>query len=137
MIEYGERYKELVKGFEKDPEYWVEYLKLVFSEEIGRLMDQRKMSRAELARKLGVSRAYITRLFRGTFNPTLETLVKIALALDARVSIHLHSGHTEARWVDISFAEPDPHAERWLDRHSTNIALTSKGRLNAFAPVAS
>ncbi|MEO0069388.1 MAG: helix-turn-helix transcriptional regulator [candidate division WOR-3 bacterium] len=120
MIEYGERYKELVKGFEKDPEYWVEYLKLAFSEEIGRLMDERKMSRAELARKLGVSRAYITRLFRGTFNPTLETLVKIALALDARVSIHLHPGHTHTHRTQVFYQNKPNPAYSVRDRRQKN-----------------
>jgi len=90
------RYDELRRRNERDPKYWVEYLKIVFSEDIGRLMDEKGMSQADLARELGVSRAYVTRLFHGTFNPTVETLVKVALALGARVSLHLHPCQTAA-----------------------------------------
>lgn len=117
MIERARWYDELTRGFEQDPEYWVEYLKLVFGEEVGRLMDERGMSQAELARKLDVSRAYITRLFRGTFNPTVETLVKVALALDARVALHLHSCHADVRWLDVSrpVAALPAEAEVWAN----------------------
>ena len=63
-LERDSRYDELRRRFERDPKYWVEYLKLVFSEDVGRLMDEQDVSQADLARKLDVSRAYITRLFR-------------------------------------------------------------------------
>jgi len=41
---------------------------------------------------------------RGTFNPTIETLVKVALALNARVALHLHSRETAAHWFDVATA---------------------------------
>ena len=104
MTKQAEWYQELTREFEKDPKYWVEHLKLAFSEEVGRLMDERNMSQSDLARELGVSRAYITRLFHGTFNPTVETLVKVALALDAKVAVHLHPRQTAACWLDVPVA---------------------------------
>jgi transcriptional regulator with XRE-family HTH domain len=118
MTEAGNWFQEMRARHERDPKYWVEYLKLVFSEDVGRLMDEREVSQAELARELGVSRAYITRLFRGTFNPTVETLVKVALALDARVSLHLHPRQTEACWLEVPVAAPTPEAQLWADRRS-------------------
>jgi transcriptional regulator with XRE-family HTH domain len=101
MIEADSWFQKMRARHERDPKYWVEYLKLVFSEDVGRLMDDQDVSQAELARKLDVSRAYITRLFRGTFNPTLETLAKVALALNARVAVHLHPMQTTACWSDL------------------------------------
>ncbi len=103
-LERDGRYEELRSRFERDPKYWVEYLKIVFSEDVGRLMDEHGMNQADLAGRLGTSRAYITRLFRGTFNPTIETLVKVALALDGRVALHLHAHQTAARWFDVPTA---------------------------------
>jgi transcriptional regulator with XRE-family HTH domain len=40
-------------------------------------------------RRLGTSPAYITKLLRGTFNPTLETIARIAIALDAQLHLSL------------------------------------------------
>lgn len=104
MIEADSWFQKMRARHERDPKYWVEYLKIVFSEDVGRLMDEHGMNQADLAGKLGTSRAYITRLFRGTFNPTIETLVKVALALDARVALHLHARQTAARWFDVPTA---------------------------------
>jgi transcriptional regulator with XRE-family HTH domain len=87
VIERSERFEKMSRGFQRDPEYWAEELKLEFAEEVGRLMAARKMSRADLARRLGTSPAYVTRILRWTANLTLESMAKIALALDARVSL--------------------------------------------------
>ncbi|MCX6842089.1 MAG: helix-turn-helix transcriptional regulator [candidate division WOR-3 bacterium] len=89
MTEAAEWFRQMVARHEGEPEYWVEYLKLVFSEEIGRIMDERGVSQAELARRLGTSRAYVAKVLRSTANLTLATMAKLALALDARVDLSL------------------------------------------------
>jgi transcriptional regulator with XRE-family HTH domain len=94
MTEANEWFREMVARHEDDPEYWVEYLKLVFSEEIGRMMDERGVSQAELARRLGTSRAYVAKLLHSTANLTLATMAKLALALDAQVELKLAPRHT-------------------------------------------
>jgi transcriptional regulator with XRE-family HTH domain len=113
-------YQELKRKHEHDPKYWVEYLKLVFSEDVGRLMDERGMNQADLAGKLGTSRAYVTRLFRGNFNPTVETLVKVSLALDARVELHLRPKEAVwTQWYDlVPAADATPEAGLWADQYS-------------------
>ena len=89
MTERAEWFRRLGEKLEQDPVYWTEYLKLEFAEELSRLMDERGLTKTDLATKLGCSRAYITKVFNTTFNPTLETLAKIALAFDARVELKL------------------------------------------------
>lgn len=89
MIEKAKWYEEATRGFEQDSEYWAEGMKLEFAEEVIRLMSERKMSRADLARKLGTSPAYVTKILHWTANLTLVSMAKIALALDARVSLSL------------------------------------------------
>lgn len=108
-------YQELKRKRERDPKYWVEYLKIVFSEDVGRLLEERGMNQADLAGKLGTSRAYVTRLFHGTFNPTVETLVKVSLALDARVELHLRPKEAVwTQWYDVvSAADVAPEAKLW------------------------
>ncbi|MBN2464614.1 helix-turn-helix transcriptional regulator [candidate division WOR-3 bacterium] len=108
MIERSEWYDSRRSEFEKDPEYWVEEMRFAFSDEVGRMMEERGVTRAELARRLQTSPAYVTRLFRAMFNPTLLTLAKVAVALDAKVSLHLSPAEAEAtHWFDVvRFARP-------------------------------
>jgi transcriptional regulator with XRE-family HTH domain len=89
VIERCEWYENKKQEFERDPEYWAEAMKLDFAEGVGRLMEERKMTRADLARRLGTSPAYVTKILRWTANLTLESMAKIALALDARVALGL------------------------------------------------
>jgi len=89
MIEKDRWYQELTEKFDKDPKYWVESMRFDFVEEVERMMEERGVSRAELARRLDASPAYVTQMFKALFNPTLLTLAKIALAFDARVELKL------------------------------------------------
>jgi transcriptional regulator with XRE-family HTH domain len=84
-------YEEMRKEFDNDPEYWAEGLKLDFAEEVGRLMEEQSVSRAELARRLGTSPAYVTKILRWTANLTLVSMSRIALALGSRVHLSLAS----------------------------------------------
>ncbi|MDQ7824985.1 MAG: helix-turn-helix transcriptional regulator [Candidatus Eremiobacteraeota bacterium] len=72
-----------------DCDYRIEVLKIKVTEQICSLMKDKSISRAELARRLGSSRAYITKLLNGSANLTLETLVKIASSLDSELEILL------------------------------------------------
>jgi predicted transcriptional regulator len=51
------------------------------------IMDDNEISRAELARKIGTSRPYITQLFSGSKNPTLATVADLAWALGYRACV--------------------------------------------------
>jgi len=108
MTEATEWFQQMVARHEGEPEYWVEYLKLVFSEEIGRMMDERGVSQAELARRLGTSRAYVAKVLRSTANLTLATMAKLALALDARVDLHLVPEEKHAASLDSGAKRPLP-----------------------------
>ncbi len=101
MIEADKWFQEMKARHEKDPKYWVEAMRFDFGDEVGRMMEERGVTRAELARRLGSSPAYVTRFFRAMFNPTLLTLAKVAVALDARVSLHMHPAEASAHWLDL------------------------------------
>jgi transcriptional regulator with XRE-family HTH domain len=90
-----------MEGLEEDVEFLFEEQKVAILEEIISVMEKQKISRAELARKLKTSRAYVTKLFRANVNFTLKSLVQIAHALKTKISLHFH--HPEARtvWSDI------------------------------------
>ena len=84
-----DKYRERVRSIENTPEFLLEMVKLAFAEELCRLLEEQGVSRTQLAERLGTSRAYITRILRTDYNLTAETMVKVALALDARVELAL------------------------------------------------
>lgn len=51
-------------------------------------MHQQGVTRADLSRRLGISRAAVTKLFSGS-SPNLRTLVAVAQALNKRVEVRL------------------------------------------------
>lgn len=71
--------------YKDDPEFRAEGLILKINEELCRLMEDQQINRAELARRLGVQRQFITKILNGTPNLTLLTLVKAATALKCHV----------------------------------------------------
>ena len=76
----------------KDPEFRrllsIEALVAEASEAIARLMAEQNVSKADLARRLNKSRAWVTQLLSGKANMTVRTLAEVAYALDAEVKIH-------------------------------------------------
>jgi ParB-like chromosome segregation protein Spo0J len=76
------------KARERDA-YWVEKNILAFTAELYRLVEAGNLSRADLARRLGTSPAYITKVFRGDVNFTIESMVKLARAAGGMLHIHV------------------------------------------------
>ncbi len=56
-------------------------------DEIAGLMDEKNISKADLARKIDSSRSYVTQLFSGSKNPTLATVADLAWALGFRAYV--------------------------------------------------
>ena len=65
----------------------VEALVLEAAEVVSRLMMEQDLSKADLARKLGKSRAWVTQLLNGSANMTVRTLAEVTFALDAEVRL--------------------------------------------------
>ena len=82
-------FRDLYAEAEKGLAYQVEGAILEFTEELCRLMESQGVSRAELARRLDTSPAYVTKILRGTSNFTLETMVRAAQALGCEVKIRM------------------------------------------------
>lgn len=66
----------------KTHEYRTEGASIEFTNDMVTQMREAGVSRSELARTIGVTPAYISKLLRGATNFTLDTMVKIATALD-------------------------------------------------------
>jgi plasmid maintenance system antidote protein VapI len=103
-----ERFNQFIQEAEKSVNYWVDGPITEFAEDIWRLMEEQKVSRAELARRLGTSRAYVTKLLGGNANFTLETMTKVAMAFGCTVHVHVADQKATTRWIDEHPSEEVP-----------------------------
>jgi transcriptional regulator with XRE-family HTH domain len=95
-----ERYRQMFKEAESHSDYWIDGPISEFTEDLSRLMKEQGVNRAELARRMGTSRAYITKMLGGNANFTLLTMVKLAMALEGAVHIHIADKRAITRWQD-------------------------------------
>lgn len=114
-----ERYRQLLDRAESSPDYWREAAVIQFTEGLCRRMEEKKISKAELARRMGTSRAYVTRLLGGEANFTLGTMVKLALAVDGSLQVRIAEKGVVSQWEDAPAAalprekeEPKPARKR-------------------------
>lgn len=75
------------------------------TQEILEVMEDLGANKADLARKLDVSRAHVTQVLSGERNMTLRTLADLAFALDRRATVHL-------RWSRVRVSPGGASAER-------------------------
>jgi transcriptional regulator with XRE-family HTH domain len=94
----SQRFADLFGRLEQSEAYLIDALKIELSEQIYGAMKHQGVNKAELARRLGTSRAYITKLLQGSTNLTLESLVKISKALNCQLDIHLSNREVKQQW---------------------------------------
>lgn len=107
---------------EETEAYWSERAVLRATEEICIAMERAHVSRAELARRLGSSPAYVTKILRGNANFTLETLARIAFVLSSELQFSLVPRKVASRRVVRS--KKAPARETTRDR---TVALSPAG----------
>jgi len=86
----------LLKNYKKDPDFVFNELVYDLACELKRIMEQKGVTKKELAQRLGVSPAYVTKVLGGS-NITLKTVARILAALEADVSITLKNRKENVR----------------------------------------
>ncbi len=92
-----------------------------FAIELGRRMKARGVTRADLARRLGTSQAYVTKVLGGTTNFTIETMAKLAMALDGTLHLHISDSHVTTRWADDDQEANSAFSTTYSLPHSTDV----------------
>jgi transcriptional regulator with XRE-family HTH domain len=82
-------FKELLDQAKDRDTYWVGSLILDFTEGLHKIMESNGVSRSELARRLGVSPAYVTKVLRGNVNFTLDSMVRLVRAAGGEVGLQV------------------------------------------------
>ncbi|MBI4330444.1 MAG: helix-turn-helix transcriptional regulator [Chloroflexi bacterium] len=98
-----------IRELEKDPEFIAEDLAIQVIEEMLKILQDRGLSRAWLAKQMGVSRSSVSRMMNAAPNMTLLTISRIALALGITPAVLLDSKSRQAGAVEreaVCVAEP-------------------------------
>lgn len=77
--------EKYIEKHEYSIDYQTELSIIDLNEKFIAKMEELKISRAELAKRLGVSKAFITKVLNGNPNMTIKTIISIALALDCQL----------------------------------------------------
>lgn len=85
-----------------------ESLILAATESLCELMDQRAVTKAELARRIGKSRGFVTQILSGNRNMTLRTLADLAFALGSKVDVTMEAIESTGAQPEVVF---DPFEE--------------------------
>lgn len=71
-------------------DYQTELSIIDLNEKIVSKMEELRINRAELAKRLGVSKAFVTKLLNGSPNMTIKTMIAVALALDCQLYLDIY-----------------------------------------------
>lgn len=94
------KYLDFFKEAEESPAYWEEVFILELTEDIWKLMKEQGISQKKLARRLGTSEAYISKVLNGSENLSIKSIVKLAMALDAVPHIHVAPKDLVVEWKE-------------------------------------
>ncbi len=82
-------FNQLVTNIQKGLGFRTETAKLDFATQVLHEMERQNISKKELAEKMDVSPAMMTRIVKGNHNMTIETMAKVAFALDKKLQFEL------------------------------------------------
>ena len=93
--------KDLLNEYRFDEEFIYEGLLLDISSQLKKLMEEKGITKKELAERMGVSPSYITKIFGGN-NISLKTIAKVlsALEVDATLEIKKKSENSTETFVN-------------------------------------
>ncbi len=94
MSDLEKRWEELFSEVEKTVEYKQESIAIDIGVNVHDRLRELGLKRADLAKKMSVSRSYVSQILGGKPNMTLATIVKLADALRMELQIRLVSRRT-------------------------------------------
>jgi DNA-binding Xre family transcriptional regulator len=100
-------FKDKLEAFREDAEFYAEELILDLTEQVVVAMKELGVNRTELAARMGVSKAFITKLLRGNTNITLRTMASLARSLGCNVNINVCP-----KDVELAAKSPTLHASK-------------------------
>ena len=119
----SKKLKAFVDEAKQSDAYWVESAKLEFALALEQQRRAAGLSYADLAKKMGTSAAYISKVFRGDTNLTIESMVKLARATGGQLDVRILVGEVAA-----------PAYSRAVSNKSVSSALLAAESGAAYSP---
>lgn len=105
--------RAMMAAVREDHAFKVETAIMEFTEELVELLEEHGISKTELARRIAVKPPYITKILQGTSNFTLDSMVKIATALDCEFRCHLQRKGRDTQWFEFLNEKPESESSRY------------------------
>lgn len=93
-------------------------------------MKDQNVTKAELARRLGVSKPWITKLLDGNHNLTMKSLLNVALALGLELNVTLADPTKQG--INLNACDHDTHVPA-PDEARSEVDIAGKMRSDDFA----
>jgi transcriptional regulator with XRE-family HTH domain len=100
-----EEIQAALKAARETHEYRAEGASIEFTNAMVTRMREAGVSRSELARMIKATPAYISKILRGATNFSLDSMVKIANALNCELRLHLQPSGAKSQWLDVYSSE--------------------------------
>lgn len=81
--------------------YWTGRAILEFTSDLYQLMKYRGQTKADMARTLNTSQAYMTKVFKGDVNFTIDSMTRLTRALGGKIHIRVVAENVDVRWIDV------------------------------------
>lgn len=89
-MKYGSRFRKVFEAARKTVEYWMEDVRLDFTQAVVETIKSKKISQKDLAASIGKSEAYVSKIINSnSTNFTLKTMVQLCLALDSKITLKI------------------------------------------------
>lgn len=116
--------RKFVDMAKTDDGHWVELAKLDFSSALEKQRRVAGINYTGIAKKIGSSAAYITKVFRGDSNLTIESMVKLARATGGNLRIQIVDDAPVAhRWDKVIGTSTNANQSRATASAATVIQL--------------
>ncbi len=125
-MSYEKWFNEMLDKYKDDIDFLTEEAIIDFNEKIVKRLKDLNMSRVELANKLGVSKAFVTKLLNGNPNLTIKTMISIVKALDCKLELDLCPKEYEIRKVYLLNNKKIDY-----DNYNTNVNVKIPGEIDA------
>lgn len=103
----AERFAAMGERLKKDGRLQIDAAKVEISEQIFILMEEKGITEAELARRLETSRAYVNKVLQGDTNFTVESLVKIGIALGCELKLEFTESKKDVLDAEIVYRKAE------------------------------
>ncbi len=116
----SQKQSSVLDKFRDTLDYELANAEMDFTDSLEALMQRRGVNKSELARRIGTSPAYITKILRGSTNFTLETMVKLVRSLDGELHVRACAKEDNAHWFHAIQSRQPTASVANIPRNITN-----------------